>query len=131
MPNSLRRASRRTTCILAGAVLVGAVAFGAAPTAQAEVKQIKCAINAIDISPDNHVQLKCGPPGDGGIEFFMLPPAHPAANRVLSVASMAVLLVKEVFMHYENDPAPTSAFCPTSINNNNCRLIRRLFLVTR
>ena len=41
MPNSLRRASRRTTCILAGAVLVGAVAFGAAPTAQAEVKQIK------------------------------------------------------------------------------------------
>ena len=51
------------------------------------------------------------------IPTFVIPTTDPSANRVLSVASMAALLEKEVDIFHNNPSDGTAGVCPFAVNN--------------
>ena len=124
MPSSiLERLSRWSVCILAGAILAGALTLGTARTAHAETQP--CKISALQVAPDKYVLIRCflvitNP------RYFLVPATNPSANRVLSVASMAALLNKNVIIIHDGSPAGTTGICPDV--PAVCRLIREIHL---
>jgi hypothetical protein len=125
MSNPIRqRTFRWSFCLLAAAILVGPLNLQTARTANAAQTFLTCSVFNLGAFPNKYVQVKCGGPGAGSIQFLVVPSNSPDANRVLSIASMAVLLKKTVLISYESDASGTGGLC----NPNNCRVIQSIVL---
>lgn len=128
MSNPIRqRTFRWSFCLLAAAILVGPLNLQTARTANAAQTFLTCNVANLGAFPNKYVQVKClpGVGAGGSIQFFLVPFNSPDANRVLSIASMAVLLKKTVLISYESDASGTGGLCPFG---NLCRVIQSIVL---
>ena len=83
-------------------------------------------IREVGVRPKESVHIFC----EASIPYFVIPTTDPSANRVLSVASMAALLEKEVDIFHNNPSDGTADVCPFAVNNV-CFLIQSIDLTVR
>lgn len=102
---------------LAGAV-AGACAAMASP-APGLADDFMCTADAIAVLPGSRIHVHCNP-GSGSVSYFALSTANADVNRILSLASTAVVASRPLRIYYTpNDLSGAAIGCA----NVNCRLL--------